>query len=384
MAEIINKRWDDPETIKEMEKRRHDLIHHASTSDLYDYNPIIMNLHMVSQMPFHQYITQGIQHWREEIRRIGFIGLDYATNTDSTALFSIPIRFKADMELDADDPASSVYFSIMEIMPSRYTLHEDTDMQFLYEKLHPFITMGLYPLVIAHPGTKDLFDSFEKYEDPRSASTIIGTIVDINLLESPEVITTETEAAKVTTKTNMVATIMWGADALEILPKSLITSKIGYAVLDNFLETPNSWKMPDQVSPINVGVPMFQYYTARDMIYTLTHVDGMIDRLNEAVICGSVKLPFLDKIMALLLENGEEYATKAVTDDYMKEMQKEEQKPSGISASEAGVPIEFAAEKDLFGHRLRLYDAKEEVHSDDDDYPPDFVYGSQDDNDASF
>lgn len=368
MAEIVNRKRGTLDTAPKptLEQKKHDLMNHVSVDKLYEYNPIIQNIHQLSKAFFSQYITEGVKYWSDKLNQMGFIGVSYGMNKGDTnsEIFSITIKQKEDVIRETENTPIWVRFSVMEILdPYDISPEDPADSYMMLDRISSFIDLGVYPLVCAPINEKGFYDSFEKYDSVTNGRSIIGTIVDINAYTDSK------------SKNHFVATVMWNLD--EELPYLLefIHSKSGYLKLCDMIKTPSMWTDTENVDVTNIGIPVYEFHSMRQMVEEISFVDGFQDYINEAVVTGYITLDF---VTHLLQHTGETLSKVAEIIDHVKEESNHSEKEAAQSpanpVTDDGTPIENAAEEDLFGHRLRLYDEDFEDGYDDGDFPSDFSY----------
>lgn len=356
MAEIVNKRQPTPvvsspgstEQKDLVDKRRHHLYNHVEIDTLYQYNPVITELNRVSRSFFAQYITNGVKYWTDRLQNLGFVGTNYGlVKGDPNEIYFIPIKKREN--LDPEDTFDKIGFSIMEIVDP-YDVHSEVkEFQEQLDRLRTFIDLGLYPLVAEPMTEKQMFYGFEKYDNVTEGRPIIGTIVDINSFAEVD-------------RNHLVATIMWNPEFLNRYHLELVLSKAGTLKMVDLVMTPDVWKDREVVSVTNVGIPVYQYSPMRQTVEEIITVDGFQDYINEAVATGNITLDFVSSLLKSTVETLGQIAQN------QKEVPHEETEPA-----KQDIPTEDASEKDLFGHRLRLYDEDFGDMGISDD-PSDFYY----------
>lgn len=368
MAEIVNRKRGSLDTAPKptLEQKKHDLMNHVSVDKLYEYNPVIQNIHQLSKAFFSQYITEGVKHWSDKLNQLGFIGVSYGRdkNDSNGEIFSITIKQKEDVIKETSNEPIWIRFSVMEILdPYDISPEDSAESYMMLDRISSFIDLGAYPLVCAPANEKSFYDSFEKYDSVTHGRPIIGTIVDINAYTDAK------------SKNHFVATIMWAIDEELPYPKEFIYSKSGYLKICDMIKTPSLWSDTENVDVTNIGIPVYEFHPMRQLVEEITFVDKFQDYINEAVVTGNIELDF---VTHLLQHTGETLSQVAQIIDKVKEgsasAEKKVSQTSSNPAAEDGTPIENAAEEDLFGHRLRLYDEDFDDGADDGDFPSDFSY----------
>lgn len=367
MADIVNKKREDGKPL---------FTPKGNVEALYRYNPIITNIIETVKVPFNTFITSGVKYWRTQLATYGFLGTSYGLYEADLAnsLYNIPFDkddLKLELDYHADEPNGTippgVSFSIIEIVDPSGTAWdvEDRYVSKLMERLESYINMGLYPL-IARPMTDgDIYYLYERYEDIKDHRDYTGTIVDINKVDS-----------HVKGKSHIVATVMWDPNLFipdnedPINPLDYI-AKGGYLSLIDMIPTPECWVDIDNYIT-NVGVLIYEYTAARDLINRVMNVDGIENFLNDALLSGQIELSAFSN----LIQSARELMQQ--TWDGMKTSMENRMTspPTPIIAEEdvessPNVPVEDASSDDIFGHRLRLYD---DDLTDIDSYPSDYYF----------
>lgn len=338
MAEITN--GISPEEMHN--RRKKDLYNHVSFDSLYSYNACIMSIRELSKKLFTQYIMAGIEQWKNKLKTYGFTGAHYGTDPSDVdnELVAIPIKeYQEGMEEESSSRA--IYFSLVEMVESYDIMHRKPNV--LYDRLHSYIELGLYPLVSAPMSEEDAYASFEKYDSLTPGRTIMGTIV--------EVLQQGVDGER------LVALVMWNPDFVESYSLELLMSKAGDLRLRDLLKTPSAWVDSDDNSITNFGVPIYEYTPMRMGLSNITYVDGYSDYLNEAVVTGHLKLDFVDQLCAKLKDSS---ALMSALNQSAKETPVEEPAPAITD-----VPVEDASVSDDFGHKLRLYSSDEPFDEDE-------------------
>ena len=363
MAEIVNKKqpinpsvWEN--TNSDESKKRHDLYNHVSVDKLYGYNPVIMEIDEYSKAFFAQYITQGVKYWAETLQQCGFSGVDPMVMSSPNLCF-IPLK-KKEVTEDTDEAYfNDICFSVIEVLDP-FDSSDEEEKEEQYKRLAIYISMGLFPLISEPMCESKAFYSFEKYDNLSEGRPIIGTIVNVDKYQSP------IDPDHV----HLVATVMWHPEFLnryEGVAQELISPKSGYLHLVDMKLTPSVWKEGDKVSVTNIGVPIYEYKTYRQSVSEIAFTEGFSDYINEAVVTGNIKLDFVDTI---LHHTGE--TLSQIIEGLSKKEESASQTPENTGTKDE-VPVENAADEDVFGHRLRLYDV-DLSDVGEDEFPADFFY----------
>lgn len=373
MAEIVNKKQPITEAQKTAtaEKKRHDLYNHVAIEELYEYNPTILEINRVSKAFFGQYITQSVKYWSERLSTLGFFGTSYGLFKGDTKNEICHLEVRQREGLSDTDP-TEVISSVMEIVdPYDVKSSEPED---LYTRLKSFIDLGLYPLVCEPMTDYVSYEIFEKYDALWQGRNCIGTIVNVDRLIHPN-----------TMEAHIVATILWNPEFVQGYSQELLVAKAGYLKLCDMRPTPEVWQEKDEVLNTNIGVPIYLFQPLRQSVEEIRFVDGYEEYLNEAVVTGNVTLDFVSNILQHTGETLSEIISSLEKGEIPKvESPISKEDPSQSSATpelQEDIPVENAAEKDLFGHRLRLYDEDFQDGTEgidlrgDNEYPDDFYFG---------
>lgn len=364
MAEIVNKKQAVVSTkpqYSEAAKTKHDLYNHVAVDELYAYNEPIVNLNTISKTFFSQYIQNGIKYWSEKLAGIGFAGAQYGPirGDVSSEVCMLPIKHREG--LDEGEP-TDVCISIMEMVDPLNVSYKEVDVQI--NRLHEYIDLGLYPLVTMPISEDDLFYGFEKYDDTTKARDVVGTIVDVS------------RSIENDGKTHVIATILWDPYLPSRTSINMLMAKTGYLKMVDMILTPEKWKDMDRGGHTNMGVPIYEFTSMNQSIYEIGHVADFEDMLNEAVVTNRVNLDFVTHLLQ---------HTGATLSELMDKLSSNQEKMEGTAGQKEAsqtpvnadiqedVPVENAAERDVFGHMLRLYE-EDFSNVPDDDSPAEFDF----------
>lgn len=323
MADIVNGKKMD---------RKKDLYNHVSFGDLYGYNAPIKSLLDLSKTMFTKYIESGIEHWKKWLAThpLSTFGHQPFEIAIDGGIFRVPITNYREAE-DEETGPKEVLFSVEQIIDPYDIVMPRENLEACVKRLREYISIGLYPLVCAPMSEDQVYRSYEKYDECAPGRDIVGTIIDV-----------------VDFGDAIAAIIMWHPCYNDELTVETLNTRSGDLRLRDMIRTPQVWRDPETVSPINFGIPIYEYTPMRMALANINEVFGFADYINEAVVTGNLKLDFVDKILSQATETARQMVA-ALTP------------PSDTPADEDqppifDVPVIDASDDDELGHRLRLYD----------------------------
>lgn len=234
-------------------------------------------------------------------------------------------------EIDEGIP-NTIHFGAFEICD---TNNSDTDIEDIYKHLLFYVDTGLF-LPISEPVSFEMAqDIFEKYSN-NVPSGDIGVIVDVMIIDG-----------------HLIAIVMWDPAAGYENEKEF-TSFMGYLRMTRMNHVPQLWRETETYDEAMVsGMPTFEYHPYSTIIDQVRKTIDMADRFNDAVVCGALKLDFVDHLLNKLNEAAKlnQDVAQAIIPNISRPEDDED---------EYEVPTEEVS-SDLLDKALKLYD----VHKND-------------------
>ena len=235
-------------------------------------------------------------------------------------------------EIDDGIP-NTIHFGAFEICD---TNNSDTDIGDLYRHLLFYINTGLF-LPVTEPVSFEMAtDIYEKYNDTVALGDI-GVIADVMCIDN-----------------HLIAIVMWDPAAGYENEKEFM-SFMGYLRMTRVNPVPTLWKETETYDMAMVsGMPTFEYHPYSTVIDQVRHTIDMLDRFNDAVVCGALKLDFVDHLLSKLNEAAS--LNREVAQAIIPNIVREDDDDEG----EHEVPTEDVS-SDILDKALKLYD----VHKND-------------------
>ena len=340
--------------------RRKDLWAHVSFGELYAYNPPIAELTALSKKVINQYLAVATGDKMPGVTKLSD-GAFICGGPNSIPRVTTAIENYRNEP--SEDTPKEILFTTMEILDAFNVVPTPAAIKESFERLQAYITLGLYPLIAEPMGESDLTATFEKYDSVSEGRRIIGTIVDTKIVEEMEE----------TTRQHLVATIMWEPEFAMTTTPELLISYAGVLMLRDMIATPNCWVSQD-ADPVftNNGVPVYEFTPTTATIAGLSYAYTGLGYVNEALVTGTIKLDFIDHLLANMHEANNELqnlirqrAAKGAVVVQTPSEEEDDDEDEEDGTLEDGAIFEDAS-KD-FARRLHLYDRPFEPTAWEDD-----------------